>query len=841
MKEESEELNKIFGELEIFEEIKELIKEKFPKDKYKEWSRESFKKLIDLIKYEDENGLINGKEILRKARNNIWKIINPVNRFNNDYDSTFVNSLKNGKWILLDSIENSPPQLLEKINSLNGDEPELDLYETGKDNYFFTKKNSIPNSTLLHEDFFMILCYNISCENNIFFEHTLLNKYNCFCMSPIDSKEIDSAQILYGSLIRTGLEKKICQSISTRFSLVHKFVKDKLSEESSFSKDLMTTGRIFSFIGKIFHKFYENNFSNSQLQLFKPICQSLILYADYYNPIILEKEKIEKADELKQKFFNNLIDIFRNHVPDFSLEEISESEEYLNILSTLKNIQEFAVFGEERNKFDFNYGNFIISSMKIIKLSNLDVIIKHLSDTLELLSKMEIPEKDKIKRLNEKENYYQIYSFNKLLKEVQKKINCVSSEYIEKKLDNEDLLQIEELKIPLSRLHLFVNFVKKSENFCGNVKSCLLENNDLTILVNYIIELYNTKNTIAFKKLLNILNKNPHLFKIMDIIFPYNHFSNTCIYNITYLMNLFTRLFFAKINFKIKVDNDEFLFQFSKNPMKMICYFSINNRFLLDLNSRIERILTKNEKPTILFKIIPILIKDPKKDLIRYNNFMYFSIINLIEEKKEETIVQSEIKKILVEFIKNKTNSVLELDKNQVSFSISRFFNSNYETSLFEKYWGCLLNFSYDFIKYIKTFCDNNIELNLIDLTEILNRKIEPRNLELILNIFGSMKEFCKSNSILWQIITKQFRPEYSNVNLYNNSLKKEKDIINSIFIQEIKFCENIKEDFYKIILEAEKEIDKINLISMKVESEKKKKLKEIKKKKNDRNRSSKI
>ena len=85
------------------------------------------------------------------------------------------------------------------------------------------------------------------------------------------------------------------------------------------------------------------------------------------------------------------------------------------------------------------------------------------------------------------------------------------------------------------------------------------------------------------------------------------------------------------------------------------------------------------------------------------------------------------------------------------------------------------------------------------------------------------MKEFCKSNSILWQIITKQFRPEYSNVNLYNNSLKKEKDIINSIFIQEIKFCENIKEDFYKIILEAENEIDKINLISMKVESEKKK------------------
>ena len=35
-------------------------------------------------------------------------------------------------------MESSPPQLAEKISTLAGEEPELDLYETGKDNYFFT-------------------------------------------------------------------------------------------------------------------------------------------------------------------------------------------------------------------------------------------------------------------------------------------------------------------------------------------------------------------------------------------------------------------------------------------------------------------------------------------------------------------------------------------------------------------------------------------------------------------------------------------------------------------------------------------------------------------------------
>ena len=111
------------------------------------------------------------------------------------------------------------------------------------------------------------------------------------------------------------------------------------------------------------------------------------------------------------------------------------------------------------------------------------------------------------------------------------------------------------------------------------------------MLSNSIIELYTTKNTLALKKKLQILKMNPHLFEVMDIIFPYKHFSNTIISNITYLMNLFSRLYFHKINFKVVVDKNEFLFPLSRNQFRMICILVINQKFFLDINTSVQRTL----------------------------------------------------------------------------------------------------------------------------------------------------------------------------------------------------------------------------------------------------------
>ena len=94
----------------------------------------------------------------------------PIYRFNNNYDSKFVISMKNGDWNLFDGIENSPPQLVEKIIILISKDPELDLLETGKNKYFFTKKEKKANSTKINDNFFIFIIfitYNIS-QNDIF-------------------------------------------------------------------------------------------------------------------------------------------------------------------------------------------------------------------------------------------------------------------------------------------------------------------------------------------------------------------------------------------------------------------------------------------------------------------------------------------------------------------------------------------------------------------------------------------------------------------------------------------------------------------------------------------------
>ena len=139
-KEEYEELQKIFLSLQKFELINDLINKCFKQKEYENWDVRSFKELIDLLKKEEKKRNVDEVDVIKKARIEISKMINRVNRFNNDYDSSFVISMKKGIWNLFDGIESAPPQLCEKISTLVGEEPELDLLEKGVENYFFTKK-----------------------------------------------------------------------------------------------------------------------------------------------------------------------------------------------------------------------------------------------------------------------------------------------------------------------------------------------------------------------------------------------------------------------------------------------------------------------------------------------------------------------------------------------------------------------------------------------------------------------------------------------------------------------------------------------------------------------------
>ena len=132
--------------------------------------------------------------------------------------------------------------------------------------------------------------------------------------------------------------------------------------------------------------------------------------------------------------------------------------------------------------------------------------------------------------------------------------------------------------------------------------------------------------------MVNILRYNSYLFTLMDLIFSYKEFANTVIGMVTYLLDLFTNLYLPNVNFKIIIDKTPFVFQ--SNELKMICALVINHKFILNLNTSIVRILTLKSKPTILFKIIPELIKDINKHYILWNYYTYLSHIKYYKNQK---------------------------------------------------------------------------------------------------------------------------------------------------------------------------------------------------------------
>lgn len=75
--------------------------------------------------------------------------------------------------------------------------------------------------------------------------------------------------------------------------------------------------------------------------------------------------------------------------------------------------------------------------------------------------------------------------------------------------------------------------------------------------INCIKEFYNVKNRETFINLLSTLKDSPHLFMVMDMFLPYKLFCNSNVKNVTYLINLFTRLYLSGTNFTVSVSLEE--------------------------------------------------------------------------------------------------------------------------------------------------------------------------------------------------------------------------------------------------------------------------------------------
>ena len=156
-------------------------------------------------------------------------------------------------------------------------------------------------------------------------------------------------------------------------------------------------------------------------------------------------------------------------------------------------------FRNKKKEFYFDFSYFINILLEKNCLNDITLIIKYLSDTAESFSQMEEsnPEKDL---------YYQINLLNNLFKDISLVKNQISGPSMLRQLNDKELLQIDPLKLPLSRLYLCKELLKDEPIFSCKIKSYIL-NKDLYEFTNCIIELYNThKYKFLSKNVINIKN-----------------------------------------------------------------------------------------------------------------------------------------------------------------------------------------------------------------------------------------------------------------------------------------------------------------------------------------------
>ena len=312
------------------------------------------------------------KKEYENALDTLTILKSPLNRFMHQ-DSELINSIRKGNWVALDGIEMANTQISEKISSLCGEIPTLNVYESGSDDLNFDASNINPN-------FRLFIIYNPSSKNAKKIDQTLFNKCIKFTLNSIDSSPGDATTMLYESI--TNNKKYIKENeIFLWSNLCSRITKYHIEEtkKSKKNNDLVAgnvpfTSRNLCFIANDFHRTLENKNITIEAWL-------LSIFDNYY-----WRSFINYSKETKNKFINDTYNIIKFQ-PDIQFkvdQELDFTEEFKDILECLIEIQNNAAKNIEYN--DFNFKNFLNYCLKVpINLEKLQSINNDLEDTILLL------------------------------------------------------------------------------------------------------------------------------------------------------------------------------------------------------------------------------------------------------------------------------------------------------------------------------------------------------------------------------------------------------------------------------------------------------------------------
>jgi midasin (ATPase involved in ribosome maturation) len=130
--------------------------------------KKDYKKIIKSIEYKlkhQEKYNYTEEEInkLKSASKIFFKTTSPPSRFSHQ-ESVFTLSIENGEWVVLDGIEMAPCIISEKIASLCGDVPELNIFESGKGIYFSKNPKNKTTKKFIRISIYLLLIIQIQKE-----------------------------------------------------------------------------------------------------------------------------------------------------------------------------------------------------------------------------------------------------------------------------------------------------------------------------------------------------------------------------------------------------------------------------------------------------------------------------------------------------------------------------------------------------------------------------------------------------------------------------------------------------------------------------------------------------
>ena len=787
----------------------------------KKWNPSLFNKFLEIVNDLIMNGDDKNKHIFKEIKTKINSIISPQGRFKETQSQTAF-GLKNGSWFLYDDIQFTTPDLLSIMTPLCSDKPSLNLFNA-KDSPKFSmeiEENPFTNVELINPNFNLLMTFNQKyCKNSQGLDPILENKCLSFNLLPNDHYYEYCAQIFYGCFNNCKIGSDLGNQLGGKLANIHLFAKKKsLENKELFEGDSIFTSRTINRATKYITKKY----SECSIEKLPNIIAVAIdkLYVRPYieegfaNNGVKSNQLIYREEILKN--FNKEIDNYKKSNTD------SKFDDNKKLLDQLRDIQ---ISIDKSNKKEFKFNEFVENSLNI-KIQHINFILQHIDSTLIFIY---------ITNTNLQSEYinncYQISIIYKLLINIMKYGETIGPEYNEKKLCDDDLLNINIMKWPIIRL----KFLKKlldndilpqilKRDFASRTtddKTDILENKIFNTIIIKISDMVCNKEMKFFENLIKYIFDNEkkieEINKYLDILIPYYKFNKSDLEGLDIWLPLIIKCFVKKQSFTIHFSNRcKYEHESSydrQNFSKLSFYFTkkylwISNsseyKMAFDTSKSFKISNDSDKKQIFKFYNIVNNILDEK---IIINSDKYRKKLKTYESKEsfenESIELQYKYFKISDLFENNNPNSVgklLMVIYNMKYKSAQSLFNllTSYEQAIFNILLNFYLNYKQEnidkyisFINSLNFYTDNLVIINLEANKNYVSKKIKK---------FEKSKNKESDKKILENFtntILEKEKEKFLAINEFTDEIKRDEIVeIYQKYIQEInaKFIENEKE-----------------------------------------------